>query len=642
VLEATLEDAGRKPGAADRRVPIPESWRSEGRAGPRPPRAVLAWVDGLPVPFFPGVPAASVAAADRAFVHYGLARPRNFLVRCPGAAACRSVALVRETPAVAAAVARIRLSRVPRRVALVLAAALALGALLFRAAPGARGAVVALAGVATATALWLGLGLARARAAPWLLAGEAAAVGAAAALGGASTRRRLSSWTHRLRRGGGRLLARTGALLDTPARGLVLALAVVAAARLFLLLHRYAVNLLYADQWDVFDAFFEEDSATPLFFRQHGPHFMGVSLYLVGAVNALSRWSTRGEVFLMWAALVAAAFLALAVKRRTAGPLVWSDAFLPLATLSTTFLDVFLHIPVAGHAVIPLVLLFLLCLAWTVPGVRARYAGVAAVTPLLTFTGMGVCAAPVVVGLLSAAAWRRPAERRAALGALAVSALALASFLGLFVWERAAAPGGPEGDPLRFATLPLAAFWGEKAVGDGFVALGLALLLVILAVAGAQAGRLLRSEDGGAAPPVVLTLVGFSLVFLAGLVAGRSHTDLAQATARRYAICLLPAVVGLYLHVAATVPRRWRRTGAALLLLGALRMNLHQRDVDHAAMNARARGAWKAAYLATGDRAAADRAAGLSIHPDPAGTHLDHKLSFLRERRLNLFADAPP
>ena len=52
------------------------------------------------------------------------------------------------------------------------------------------------------------------------------------------------------------------------------------AFRLFALIARYSVDVLFGDQWDYLSAFFGHDpSLSELFFWQHGPHREGIGLF---------------------------------------------------------------------------------------------------------------------------------------------------------------------------------------------------------------------------------------------------------------------------------------------------------------------------------------------------------------------------
>jgi hypothetical protein len=47
---------------------------------------------------------------------------------------------------------------------------------------------------------------------------------------------------------------------------------------------------------------------------------------------------------------------------------------------------------------------------------------------------------------------------------------------------------------------------------------------------------------------------------------------------------------------------------------------------------------WKSCHLRLGDLARCDAIAHASVYPAPDARHLQQKLDFLKERRLNLFA----
>ncbi len=120
-------------------------------------------------------------------------------------------------------------------------------------------------------------------------------------------------------------------------------------ARSFRMIDRYSVDLLFWDQWDLFDAFFENASAWELFRWQHGPHRQGIAFLLTRALMDASAWSTRAEACMIGALVALAAALALLLRRRLFGPLTPMDVAIPLLILTPAQYGIYLHIPNASH-----------------------------------------------------------------------------------------------------------------------------------------------------------------------------------------------------------------------------------------------------------------------------------------------------
>ncbi|OFX24557.1 MAG: hypothetical protein A2V77_06810 [Anaeromyxobacter sp. RBG_16_69_14] len=60
-----------------------------------------------------------------------------------------------------------------------------------------------------------------------------------------------------------------------------------------------------------------------------------------------------------------------------------------------------------------------------------------------------------------------------------------------------------------------------------------------------------------------------------------------------------------------------------------------RQNLAHAADYANGKRLWRDCYLATSDVAGCS--VSFQIYPEPAATHLEEKLRFLRERRLSFF-----
>ena len=69
------------------------------------------------------------------------------------------------------------------------------------------------------------------------------------------------------------------------------------AFRLWTLIDHHSVNVLFWDQWDFYEALFENQGAWDLFRFQHGPHRQGIGFWLTGLVAHLTSWDTRADAF---------------------------------------------------------------------------------------------------------------------------------------------------------------------------------------------------------------------------------------------------------------------------------------------------------------------------------------------------------
>jgi hypothetical protein len=432
----------------------------------------------------------------------------------------------------------------------------------------------------------------------------------------------------------------------------LLALAFAAlAGRLYLLIDRFAVNLLFWDQWDLFDAFFEGASAWELFRFQHGPHRQGIAFPLTRALMDATAWSTRAEAFMIGALVALAALLALLLRRRLFGAWTPMDLAIPLLLLTPAQYGIFLHIPNASHGAAPLLLLVALGCACTLARRTPRCAALVALGFLLLHTGFGLIAGALVPLLLLSEcvdAWREEGARALSWPAIGL-ALSLAS-LGVFFVGYTFDPAvddfafpSPEASLYpKLVALMLANVLGVKGTGLEPTLVGSALLAALVFVAALHASRLFtRGGEARRQSMAIALLTAFGLLFCAGTAVGRVSQGLHAAQSTRYVPLVVPALLGLYLHLQTIRPLRFRVLASALaaVAMAAATLPMRADEARFAQILARDKQRWVATYLETGSVRIADERARRRIYPHPPErTHLEEKLATLRQRRLSFFA----
>src|SRR5271154_5332895 len=88
------------------------------------------------------------------------------------------------------------------------------------------------------------------------------------------------------------------------------------ALRQLCLVDRYAVNVLFFDQWGFYYPLFHGQGWWATFDRRHGPHREGIGLVLTRILAGLSGWNSRVDAFAVSAVIIAAALLALILLGR--------------------------------------------------------------------------------------------------------------------------------------------------------------------------------------------------------------------------------------------------------------------------------------------------------------------------------------
>ena len=175
--------------------------------------------------------------------------------------------------------------------------------------------------------------------------------------------------------------------------------------RLLALIDAHAVDLLYYDQLDFYEAFKGDTNAWRVFRWQHGPHRQGLPFLGTWLLASLTDWNTRMDAFYVGGLVLLATGLALWLRRRILGPLAPTDVAIPLLLLTPAQYGIFIHTPNASHAAGPLALLLLFCLVLTVRDRRWRYGSMIVLDFMMIHTGFAIFAGALTPILLALFAW---------------------------------------------------------------------------------------------------------------------------------------------------------------------------------------------------------------------------------------------
>ncbi len=424
---------------------------------------------------------------------------------------------------------------------------------------------------------------------------------------------------------------------------------------------KYAVNVMYLDQWDFYAPMFKEQNLWKVFDRQEGPTRWGAGMVVTEALAKLSGWNARWDAFGVSFLVMGAAALGLLVARRCGVRAGVAWVAVPLVFLNVRQYESYIGTAILGHGAMPVFLLMGYCLAWFIPDRAWRLGTLCTLVFLLIFTGFGLFTgliAPLVlmVELLQAMkAKDRAKERRhawqvaAALGAVVVSWLVF--FHGYKIEPVAPGFKFPWDKPVQyfyFMALMVANFHGIAGHGVAVIAAGLCMVAGLAAICGWNAMEIVRGGVENRRRNVVLfSLAAFSLVYMANASVGRICLGLYGASAAsRYVTLGTVAGFAFFLQLASVRPAASARAARLAGLLGAAyalalaagTLSLRQDDWTNVNWFHNGRLAWKEACLKTGDPVAANQSTSFSIYPRPEA--IKGRLEYLREHRLNLFEDA--
>jgi hypothetical protein len=421
-----------------------------------------------------------------------------------------------------------------------------------------------------------------------------------------------------------------------------------AAIRLAEFIERYSVNVFFYDQWDFLRNFFAGDpSLSALFYLQHGPHREGVGLLLDKYLYPLTSWNARVDSYITWACLIAAALLALELKRRLFGRIDYWDAVIPMLFLTLVQFDTFIVTPNPAYSGFPMLLLMLYLLALLIGNEWLRYGAVLAINYLLIFTGFGIFMGVVTIALFAWLCYRSfrgfsPTPLAMPALGLLIAAASFASFFYHYVFQSAVDcftfPHYPLSDYPKFVALMFSSALGIHGPRLFALLLGAALLSAIVWTLAIALRRALASDPLPPLPLVLSILIGYSTIFAVNTALGRVCLGLPQAAQpSRYATLMFPALLGLYLHLRTLTPAALRPVALTVLALALVPGHVHH--PWEVAYYAERKNAWVQCYRQNGNIGYCDGATHFKIYPDAARTKLQEKLDYLRLIRANLFAD---
>lgn len=424
----------------------------------------------------------------------------------------------------------------------------------------------------------------------------------------------------------------------------VCAVFVAFAWRLIVRTLESSVNIPFWDQWDFYTPLFNQASLWQVFRWQHGPHREGLGLVADKFLLEWTHWNARAESLLIVGCFSVAAALAIYLKAKVIAPLTYSDAVIPAMFLMPAHLGAITGVPNPSYSGFPELLIILYSLAWTMRRSLLRYGTVLLLNFALIYTGFGFFIGIITIAVL-ALELRRVAVKREELllvsVVLTVAVLSLASFF----WNYQNAPAKlvrcvEHPQVLNypwFVALAFALFLGIRRSVVLAWLLGGACALLLAWVTGRSANRLWQDRENANRDLVILILSGFSLLFIAAAALGRACLGMPGAAQNyRYLGLLVPGFLAAYFQLSSVKSGRERAIAVITFVLAIFPAALHN-HADQVSENGKR--AWIACLAQKKTALQCQESTVFNLHPDPARTHLQEKLDYLKRNRLSFYAD---
>jgi hypothetical protein len=426
---------------------------------------------------------------------------------------------------------------------------------------------------------------------------------------------------------------------------------VTAAALIFRfcwIVWKYAVNLFFLDEWDVYASLFERQPLWRVFLAQHGPPRQGLGIIVTTMLLNLTHWDSRVQAFIVGAAIVISMVLATSLKIRAFGPITGWDIAIPVVFLGLGQWDTILGASGAFPQAFPLLLIVAYCVAWIQNRGLFKYVLVLIINFILIFTGYGIFIAGITLLLFGIEAYHgvRTHDRGRTKGALLSLALAIASLASFFYGYRFDPAVGcyhfPYHDPMAYPVFMGLMFAGFLGVRQGVVLasiLGIGIIAIASTLLLKHIRALWKDYSADRASTLIVILLGFSLTITAATAVGRVCLGPEGARASRYLTLLIPAFLGLYFGILTIRNGRRRVVLAGIFVLLLLPSCVHRYHKEIENFSALKRN-WKQCYLAHEDIQFCDAETKWQLFPCPECIHMKEKLEFLKRNRLNLYANS--
>jgi hypothetical protein len=427
---------------------------------------------------------------------------------------------------------------------------------------------------------------------------------------------------------------------------LVWAVAALLTCRFYSVVTTYAVNLFFFDEWDIYEGLFHGSPSWRLFLQQHGPHRQGLGVLIVAWLLREANWDSRVQAYAIGAAIVVAMALAIHLKTIVLGRLGFFDIIVPVIFLGLGQWEVLLSAPGPSAQAFPLLLVVAYCWAWVQKKEALRYTAIVALNFLLIYTGYGIFVALITLVLLALDCYqrRKAADDNVIAPFLAwiASAVSLASFFYGYTFNPAAdCYHFPYRNPAAyfwFMGLMFAKFLGIKHGVVLPALLGIAILIVLMAVLALNFWLVSKRGIAQHGSLLVVILTGYSLIYAAAAAVGRVCLGMEAAGFSRNLTLLIPGFLGIYFHLLMS-RTRYSRTLLMTTLLAAVLPSCVQRNHKEIEGFSAMKRAWKDCYRAAENVQYCDNLSGLQLYPRPEATHLEQKLNYLKQNRLNLYAN---
>jgi hypothetical protein len=422
------------------------------------------------------------------------------------------------------------------------------------------------------------------------------------------------------------------------------------AVQLFYFIDRNSVNILFSDQWDLYQPIFRQANNWEVFFAQEGQLRLGLGGLFSKYIADFSDWNTRAESFSLGFLMILNTVSALFLKWRLFRKLTIWDTLIAFLFLGLPQLTSPITVPFPSHNLLPLFLVLNFGICLTVENHNLRLGLICVVNFVSLFTGWGIFVGfltPIVLIVFAI----KTASRNEKISTVLAFLVYLVSVF-VFAYKYSFVSGI---DCFEFPHLPLTDYWLFFAkLFSSTIALvcgrkdylweifGSASVVLLLATAAWSCWRVFRARALEKQALVIFILCVFSFAFAAFSSVGRICAGVCMADGGRYQPLIIPAWLALIFSVNFLPRLFWQRATFSALLIGLFilpesRLKHYREELD---AGTKAKIQWRDCYFANENADLCDETTNFSIYFPNKSKSVQDRIDFLKERKLNLFIES--
>lgn len=432
-------------------------------------------------------------------------------------------------------------------------------------------------------------------------------------------------------------------------------LSLIILIRWWYYIYTYSVNILFWNQWELFEILSNNDNLWEIFCWQIGPHRQGIGFIVTKYIASLSGWNTRVEAFVIGGIICLAMIMGLLLRARLSKRLNFADVAIALIFLTPAQYQIYAGAANMSHGPMPLLLLMLYAYAWVAMRGTWRYVVVLILNFLLIYSGFGIFAG-VITPFLFTAEFRRAyrTHNKKYMGlTLTCLVISILSFISFFAGYHFKASVDGFRFPIaewwlypQYMSLMLANFCGIKGLTPVSYIAGYFIIFFMIVLASYHWIGSFRPQSASEESPVnavIAVLITFTLIFCVNTAIGRVFLGMMSAQqSSRYITYMIPGFFGIYLWLVSMPAGKLRKNLliAAVVCLTAATFPMRESDSEALKLSYQGKSDWKTIYLVTEDIETATRESDFRIYPAPEDIHLKQKLEYFKKNKLNLYLDA--